>query len=193
MALLTRFLTFATAVLGVLAVYVFVLAPEPETPPVARQSVPAGGDALAAVDTSLQHAPDFALPTMRGDTFRLADQRGQVVVLNFWATWCPPCLKEMPMFIEMQREFEDDGLQFVGVSMDQKGFDAVRPFAQKMGVNYPLVVDDGSVAPMYGGVRALPTTFLIGPEGKVHGYAPGLLTESVLRPRVEELLAMIDR
>jgi len=192
MALLTRFLTFATAVLAVLAVYVFVLAPEQETPPTAPQAAPAGGTALAAVDTSLQRAPDFALPTMRGDTFRLADQRGRVVVLNFWATWCPPCLKEMPLFIEMQREFEDDGLQFVGVSMDQEGFDAVRPFAQKLGVNYPLVVDDGSVAPMYGGVRALPTTFLIGPEGKVHGYAPGLLTESVLRPRIENLLAMTD-
>ena len=144
------------------------------------------------MDTSLQQAPDIALPTVEGDTFRLSDQRGEVVVLNFWATWCPPCREEIPLFVELQREFEDDGLQFVGVSMDQEGVDAVRPFAQKMGVNYPIVVDDGSVAPRYGGIRALPTTFLIGPDGAIHSYAPGMVTESLLRPRLDQLLAMID-
>jgi cytochrome c biogenesis protein CcmG/thiol:disulfide interchange protein DsbE len=129
---------------------------------------------------------------MGGDTLRLSERRGEVVILNFWATWCPPCREEIPMFIEMQRELGDEGLQFVGISLDREGFEVVRPFAEDMGVNYPMVVDDGTVAPMYGGIPTVPTTYLIGPEGRVHGYAPGLVTESVLRPRVEELLAMID-
>ncbi len=144
------------------------------------------------MDTSLQQAPDIALPTVEGDTFRLSDQRGRVVVLNFWATWCPPCREEIPLFVELQRELGDDGLQFVGVSLDQEGVDAVRPFAREMNVNYPIVVDDGSVAPRYGGIRALPTTFLIGPDGAIHSYAPGMVTEPLLRPRLDQLLAMID-
>ena len=144
------------------------------------------------MDTSLQQAPDIALPTVEGDTFRLSDQRGRVVVLNFWATWCPPCREEIPLFVELQRELGDDGLQFVGVSLDQEGVDAVRPFAREMNVNYPIVVGDGTVAPRYGGIRALPTTFLIGPDGAIHGYAPGMVTEPLLRPRLDQLLAMID-
>jgi cytochrome c biogenesis protein CcmG/thiol:disulfide interchange protein DsbE len=188
-ALLTRLLAFSTAVLGILAVYVFFIAPPA---PESDGALSSAGSSLASVDTSLQQAPDFVLPTMKGDTFRLSTHRGQVVVLNFWATWCAPCREEIPLFVELQRELGDAGLQFVGVSLDQKGFEAVRPFAQEMGVNYPMVIGDGTVAPRYGGVRALPTTFLIGPDGHIRGYAPGMVTESALRPRVETLLAMVD-
>jgi len=189
----TRGLTFASAVLIVLAIYTLVFRPDvaeraPASPSANARSMP-----LTAADTSsLQRAPDFALPTMDGDTLRLSARRGEVVILNFWATWCAPCRKEIPMFVEMQRELGDEGLQFVGISLDRGGFEVVRPFAEDMGVNYPMVVDDGAVAPMYGGIPTVPTTYLIGPEGRVHGYAPGLVTESVLRPRVEKLLAMID-
>lgn len=185
-SLLTRGLAFATAVLVVLAVYVFVVAPATERPP-ATGSMP-----VTEPDSSLQEAPDFALPTMDGETFRLSAHRGKVVVINFWATWCAPCREEIPMFVRLQRELGDDGLQFIGVSLDEEGFEVVRPFARWMEVNYPMVVDDGTVAPQYGGIPTVPTTFVIGPEGQVHGYAPGLVTESVLRPQVEELLATID-
>jgi cytochrome c biogenesis protein CcmG/thiol:disulfide interchange protein DsbE len=189
----TRGLTFASAVLIVLAVYTFVF--RPDVPGVTGRSPASAGTGsvpMADVDTSGQRAPDFTLPTMDGDSLRLSAHRGEVIVLNFWATWCAPCRKEIPMFVEMQRELGGDGLQFIGVSLDEEGFEVVRPFAEDMSVNYPMVVDDGTVAPMYGGIPTVPTTFLIGPEGRVHGYAPGLVTESVLRPRVENLLAMID-
>jgi peroxiredoxin len=188
----TRGLTFASAVLIVLAVYTLVFRPDvpertPAPTPAHARPVP-----LTTADTSLQRAPDFTLPTMDGGTFQLSAHRGEVVILNFWATWCAPCRKEIPLFVEMQQELGDEGLQFVGISLDQEGFEVVQPFADDMGVNYPMVVDDGTVAPMYGGIPTVPTTFLIGPEGRVHGYAPGLVTESVLRPRIEKLLAMID-
>mgnify|MGYP006279514847 FL=1 len=135
-----------------------------------------------------QKAPDFTLERMNGDSFRLADHRGEVVVVNFWATWCPPCRREIPGFIELQKEWGDKGLTFVGVSLDEEGFDAVRPYAEKMGINYPLVVDDGSVAQKYEGVSALPTSFVVGPEGTVQYARPGFLPESVLRDQVAPLL-----
>src|SRR5690554_3519895 len=82
-------------------------------------------------------APDFTLQTMDGEALTLSDLRGKVVVLNFWATWCPPCRYKIPYFIKFQEEFADD-VVFVGVSLDQNGWDAVRPFAEELGINYPL-------------------------------------------------------
>ncbi len=135
-----------------------------------------------------QEAPDFALERMNGETFRLSDHRGEVVVVNFWATWCPPCRMEIPGFVELQEEFGEEGLTFVGVSLDEGGFEVVRPFAEEMGINYPLVVDDGTVASRFGGVPALPTTFVVGPEGTVQFARPGFLPEAELRIRLEPLL-----
>lgn len=177
--------------LGVIALYVF--APELTrrfgNGPAARE---ASIVSMTASDDDLQPAPDFALPTLAGDTFRLAEHRGKVVVLNFWATWCAPCRHEIPDFIALQRELGDAGVQFVGVSLDEEGFDVVRPYAEEMEINYPIVHDAGGVAVRYGGIRVVPTTFLIGPEGNVRGYAPGMVTEEVLRPKLEELLALIE-
>lgn len=138
-------------------------------------------------DASME-APDFRRPTMGGGTFQLSDQRGTIVVLNFWATWCAPCRKEIPDFIALQDEFADE-VQFVGISLDQGGFSDVRPFAEEMGINYPIVIDDGTIARQYGGVPTVPTTFVVGTDGTIEGYAPGLLTEDMLRPELKQLIA----
>ncbi len=129
---------------------------------------------------------------MNGETFRLSEHRGKVVVINFWATWCGPCRQEIPGFVRLQEEFRADGLLFVGISTDPEGFEVVRPFAEKMGINYPLVVDDGSVAPRYGGIRALPTSFIVDPEGVVRYMQPGLLPEGALRPVLVRMLEEAD-
>lgn len=139
-----------------------------------------------------QQAPDFTLERMNGDTFRLSDHRGKIVVVNFWATWCPPCRQEIPDFVKMQDDLGDEGVLFVGVSEDEEGFEVVRPFAEEMEINYPLVVDDGSVAPKYGGVYALPTTFIVGPEGNVRYSRAGMVPERLLRPQLEELLEEVQ-
>jgi peroxiredoxin len=125
---------------------------------------------------------------MNGDTFRLSDHRGEIIVLNFWATWCPPCRQEIPGFIALQEEFEEQSVTFVGVSLNKDGFSSVRPYAEKMGINYPLVVDDGSVAPQYGGIRILPSTVLIGPEGAIQHRKVGYFPEEQLRSRLNAML-----
>ena len=177
--------------LGLVAVAGLYLWVAPAEAPQSRLAdPPAMQPSLAPADS--QRAPDFSRPTMDGGTFRLSDYRGEVVVLNFWATWCSPCRKEIPAFVNMQRALGDDGVQFVGVALDRGGFDAVRPFAEEMGINYPLIIDDGTIARQYGGVPTVPTTFVIGPDGIVEGYAPGLVTEVLLRPELERLAATIN-
>lgn len=145
--------------------------------------------AWAPPDTPTTDAPDFVLNTIDNETFHLRDYRGKVVVLNFWATWCPPCRREIPDLVALQKELGDQGLQIVGVALERDaGVKAVRSFAEKMDINYPVGLGDGSIAQRYGGVRSLPTTFVIGPEGNIRGQIPGLVTEERLRPGLEKLL-----
>ncbi|MCW9708688.1 TlpA disulfide reductase family protein [Fodinibius salsisoli] len=140
-------------------------------------------------DTTKEYmdAPDFTLNTMSGDPFTLSDHEGKVVVINIWATWCAPCRKEIPDFMKMQREMRDQGVLFLGVSIDEEGWDAVRPYAQKMDINYPVVVDDGSVFDGYGPFRLIPTSYIINKRGQVEYVAPGMMTERKLKPILEKL------
>jgi peroxiredoxin len=134
-------------------------------------------------------APDFTLATLDGQDFRLSDKSGKVIVLNFWATWCPPCREEIPEFIEMQNEFRGDDILFVGVSLDQAGEAPVRNFAREMQINYPIMIDDGSASAAYGPIATLPTTFLIGRDGQLEGYAYGMVTREMLEPLLRRLVA----
>jgi peroxiredoxin len=151
--------------------------------PVTGETLPGSG-----IDVEARMAPDFVLPTMSGEPFHLAGHRGQVLVLNFWATWCAPCRIEIPEFIEIQDELGDEGVQFLGISMDEEGFEVVRPFAEEMEINYPLVIDVGEIAEMYGGIYALPTTIIVDREGYIRHKVPGMLTRSSLLPIIEALL-----
>ncbi len=135
-------------------------------------------------------APDFTLTDLSGKEVSLSALRGQVVVLNFWATWCPPCREEIPSFVKLQKELQKQGVQFVGVSLDEEGFEVVRPFAKEYKINYPLLVDEGwTVASRYGATEALPTTVLINRNGQIVATVPGMLTEDILRPMLDVLMA----
>ncbi len=133
-------------------------------------------------------APDFTLKTLAGDQFSMRGQRGRVVVLNFWATWCPPCRKEIPDFIALQTEYESKGLVIAGISLDEEGESVVRPFADEIDINYPVMVDQKGVSDLYGPIMGLPSTFVIDRKGIVRYFAPGMLSREALEPVLEKLL-----
>lgn len=154
--------------------------------PLARGQVPAPNS--PPIDSS-RIAPDFVLETISGKSFRLSDHRGDVVVLNFWATWCGPCRYEIPRFIELQRRYDDQNLQFVGVALQRgAGAERVRRYAQHIGINYPVGVDDNTISQQYGGVRRLPTTFVIGPQGEIRKRFLGVVPNRVLRTGLKRML-----
>jgi len=133
-------------------------------------------------------APDFTLKDATGKSVRLSDYRGQVVLLDFWATWCEPCALEIPWFMDLQRREKDHGLTVLGISMDDDGWDAVRPFVAKLGMNYRVVMGNDETAQLYGGVDALPTTFLIDRQGRIAAVHVGLADRRDFVDGVEQLL-----
>lgn len=134
-------------------------------------------------------APDFALKDADGKLVHLSDYKGKVVLLDFWATWCGPCRIEIPWFMEFERRHKDKGFEVLGVSMDDEGWEAVKPFLAELGVNYRVVMGNDETAQMYGGVDALPTTFLIDKSGKIAAVHVGLdAGKKDFEDGVEELL-----
>jgi peroxiredoxin len=133
-------------------------------------------------------APDFALKDADGRTVRLSDYRGKVVLLDFWATWCGPCKIEIPWFIEFERKYKDRGFAVIGISMDEEGWQVVKPFVSELGVNYRMVIGNDELADEYDGVQALPTTFLIDREGRIAEKHVGLASKSSFQNGIEELL-----
>ena len=136
-----------------------------------------------------QLAPDFALASLDGKTtIHLSDYRGKAVLLNFWATWCVPCKIEMPWFVELQNEYGSQGLQVVGVAMDDASPEDIAKFAKDMGVNYPIAIGKESVGDAYGGVQFLPATFYIGRDGKVIDKVFGLKGKHEIQDDIKKAL-----
>ena len=110
----------------------------------------------------------FTLKDMNGKDVRLADLEGQVVLLNFWATWCGPCRLEIPWFVEFQEKYKDQGFRVVGISVDDPP-EALPPFAKRFKINYPLLVgsDREDVQKAYGPIFGVPTTFIIDRNGRI--------------------------
>lgn len=112
-------------------------------------------------------APDFSLPAPDGTVLRLSDYRGKTVLLNFWATWCPPCRQEIPEFIRLYERYQGKGLEIIGISLDQGGAEEIKEFIKEFGVNYPIAMGDSDIIRAYGGIRAIPTSFLVNAEGRI--------------------------
>jgi peroxiredoxin len=132
-------------------------------------------------------APNFSLQDLNGQPLELANYRGKVVLLDFWATWCTPCRGEIPHFVEFQDKYGGQGLQVIGISMDD-GPKPVREFYQQFKMNYPVAVGDEKVAESYGGVLGLPVTFLIGRDGRVAAKYVGEVQMSTLQQAIESQL-----
>ncbi len=134
-------------------------------------------------------APDFTLKTLDGKDVQLSSLRGKAVLLNFWATWCEPCKIEMPWLVDLQKKYRMQGLEIVGVAMDDSGEKTIADFAHKMQVNYTVLVGSEKVAQMYGGLDGLPTSFFLGRDGKVVDTALGLVSESTIEDAIKKSLA----
>ena len=118
-------------------------------------------------------APEFQLPGLEDEQKTLDDYKGQYVLLNFWATWCPPCLEEMPSMEAVYQRFKDKGFTVVAISSDEGGKTDIEPFIEKLGVTFPILMDaDKAVSSVYGAVN-LPLSFLLNPEGQVVAGSEG--------------------
>jgi thiol-disulfide isomerase/thioredoxin len=124
---------------------------------------------------------------LSGQQLRLSDYRGKLVLLDFWATWCDPCREEIPHFVELQSRYRDQGLQIVGVSMDDSP-EPVRDFYQRFKMNYPVVMGNASTGELYGGVLGLPIAFLIGRDGRIYSKHIGATDIGVFEREITTLL-----
>jgi len=133
-------------------------------------------------------AAAFSLKDSKGKTVDLAALKGKAVVVNFWATWCGPCKSEIPGFLKVYDKYKKQGFEIVGISLDQKGWDAVKPFIEKYKLSYPVVIDDGSIAAKYGDIRSIPTSFFIDRKGNITDSHVGYMSEQDFEAKVKKLL-----
>ena len=133
-------------------------------------------------------APNFKLKSHDGTVVELAKLKGKVVVVNFWATWCGPCRREIPGFMEVHDQFKDKGVVIVGVSLDQEGWEVVQPYVERTKMNYPVVVGDGALADAYGGINGIPATFIVDKKGNIVRKHVGYMSKSDLEGIVKSLL-----
>jgi cytochrome c biogenesis protein CcmG/thiol:disulfide interchange protein DsbE len=133
-------------------------------------------------------APDFSRPDLAGKPVRLADYHGKLVLLNFWASWCGPCLEEMPKFSGWQRAYGAQGLQVIGVSMDDDSASARRLIARHP-TAYPILIGDAELGESFGGVLGLPLTYLIDPQGRILARYQGNGDLAKMEAKIKALLA----
>ena len=133
-------------------------------------------------------APDFTLVSLDGSKVKLSDYRGKAVLLNFWATWCPPCKVEMPWFADLQKQYAKDGLVVLGIAMDDSEPATIAKFTSELGVNYPVLLGTNEVSDNYGDVQYLPTTFYIGRDGSIVDKMTGLLDRQEIENAVKKAL-----
>ena len=155
-----------------------------------KQNV-SGSPAPSGTDPAVgSMAPEFSLKSVPdGKTVTLSSLRGKAVVVNFWATWCGPCKIEMPWLVDLQKKYGPQGLQIVGVAMDDTSDKEIADFAHKMGVNYVVLKGTEKVGDLYGGIDRLPLTYFVDRSGKVVDEIVGLRSSSDIEDAIKKTLA----
>ena len=140
------------------------------------------------LDDRRSPAPGIQAQTVDGERFRMEDYRGQVVIVNVWATWCAPCRVEMPGFVDLQAEYREKDVQFVGIAVDRAGADVVRPYVEEEGVNFPQIANPSLAARHFPG-DVVPRTYLIDKQGRIRYEHEGVLLKWALDDAIERLLS----
>ena len=136
----------------------------------------------------LKKAPDFELKTLAGETIKLSDYKGKVVLLDFWATWCGPCRRGIPDLVEIQNQFNED-LIIIGISLDQQNtLNQLQPFIDYFNINYPVVLWNEKVVKDYGNISAIPTSFIIDQDGEIVNRFVGLMPKEIIVEQINTLL-----
>jgi peroxiredoxin len=158
-------------------------------PMIPTSSADAEGPALACPAGAKKANLDFTVSDMNGEKVALSSFKGKVIVLDFWATWCPPCKAEIPGFVELQQAYGEKGLQIVGVSVDDTA-DKLKPFAAEFKMNYPVLVgvDRDDLQDAYGPMWGIPTTFVIARDGRICRKNSGLVGKQKYETDIKGLL-----
>ncbi len=149
-----------------------------------------GGSPMAKVSSLpvIGPAPAWTLRDVAGREVSFSDYKGKVVVVDFWATWCGPCKEEIPGYVQLQEKYGAQGFVILGVSLDQQGPPVVKRYAEAAKINYPLIMGDDSVVAAFGGIDAIPTTFLIDRDGQVRHKKIGSMATAEYEKIITQLL-----
>ena len=155
----------------------------PVAPSIRQESVPATGP------VRLAPASDFALDSLNGNIVHLSDFRGNVVLVNFWATWCGPCKILTPWLVELRNQYHPQGLEILGIALDEDATEVeIGEFSDKMKINFPILIGNENVARAYGGIPAMPATFLISRDGKIVETIVGLKSKGELEGSIKKAI-----
>jgi peroxiredoxin len=144
--------------------------------------------ATSGESSNRKAAANFSLADANGVQVSLADYKGKVVLLNFWATWCGPCKIEIPWFMEFNKTYKDRGFAVLGVSLDEDGWKSVKPYLAEKKIDYTVVVGNDAVSKSYGDVDSLPTTFIIDRDGGIAFVHMGLVGKDTYQKEIRSLL-----
>ncbi len=143
--------------------------------------------ATTTTNSSEAMAPDFVLTDTKGNQIKLSDYRGKVVILDFWATWCPPCRRGIPDLIDLQKTYKNK-LAVIGISLDTDSKKDVVPFIKEYGINYKVAYGDNNVVQKYGNIQSIPTTFIIDQNGKIVNSYIGLQRKETFENQIKALI-----
>ncbi len=135
-------------------------------------------------------APDFTLLDLKNRTVTLADFKNKVVLINFFATYCPPCRMEIPDFVELQKKYEKEGFSVVGIDVDSNPSMVLPPFIQRFGINYPVLMGTSKVIQDYGNVYALPRTFILDRDHNIIRDYTGMISSEEAEPVIRKALGL---